>query len=62
MYKTFYSCNNACGISLFITKKQVGAMGGHTVDSEPGVGFTFFVFFKNNLPGSNLILFIAIFN
>lgn len=48
MYKTFHSHPEARGIGLFITKNQVEAMGGKIqVDSQPGIGTTFKLYFNN---------------
>jgi diguanylate cyclase len=47
LYKTFTDRKDSRGIGLFITKNQINAMGGKvTVNSIPGVGTTFKVFFK----------------
>ncbi len=47
LYKTFSSRNDGRGVGLFITKNQVEAMGGSVdVESTPGAGATFKVFFK----------------
>lgn len=47
MYKTFNGNADARGIGLFMTKSQIEAMGGKiTVESEPGIGTTFKVYFK----------------
>lgn len=46
MYKTFHQNKDARGIGLFITRTQVEALGGYIeVESEPGNGTTFTVFF-----------------
>jgi PAS domain S-box-containing protein len=46
MYKTFHQNKDARGIGLFITRTQVEALGGYIeVESEPGKGTTFTVFF-----------------
>lgn len=47
MYKTFHGNPEARGVGLFMTRNQVEAMGGQiTVESEPGKGSTFSVYFK----------------
>ncbi len=47
LYKTFTQNSDSRGIGLFITRNQVNAMGGKvSVDSEPGVGTNFKVYFK----------------
>ena len=47
LYKTFTDRKDSRGVGLFITKNQINAMGGEvSVDSEPGVGTTFKVYFK----------------
>ncbi|MBT8295196.1 MAG: ATP-binding protein, partial [Gramella sp.] len=47
LYKTFTDRKDSRGVGLFITKNQINAMGGDvTVESIPGVGTTFKVFFK----------------
>ncbi len=49
MYKTFHGNPEARGVGLFMTRSQIEAMGGHiTVDSEPGKGSTFSVFFSKH--------------
>ncbi|HVW14795.1 MAG TPA: HAMP domain-containing sensor histidine kinase [Mucilaginibacter sp.] len=46
MYQTFHGNADAKGIGLFITRYQVEAMGGRVeVDSKPGEGTTFTVYF-----------------
>ena len=46
-YNTFHDHPDSRGIGLFITKNQVNAMGGKIeVDSEPGAGTTFRIYFK----------------
>jgi len=45
MYKTFHGNEDARGVGLFITKKQVEAMGGYIeVESEPEKGSVFRVY------------------
>jgi len=47
LYKTFSSRKDGRGVGLFITKNQVEAMGGSVdVESIPGEGTTFKVYFK----------------
>ena len=47
MYKTFHNHKDSRGIGLFITKKQIEAMGGSvSVKSEVGVGTTFNICFN----------------
>ena len=47
MYKTFSPHLEARGIGLFITKNQVGAMGGSiTIESTPNIGTTFKIYIK----------------
>jgi PAS domain S-box-containing protein len=47
MYKTFTSNPHSKGIGLFMSKNQIGAMGGKvTVTSEVGKGTTFNIHFK----------------
>lgn len=47
MYKTFHGNPEARGIGLFMTRSQVEAMGGSIeVESQPGKGTTFKIFFK----------------
>ncbi|WP_298246126.1 HAMP domain-containing sensor histidine kinase [uncultured Christiangramia sp.] len=47
LYKTFSSRKDGRGVGLFITKNQVEAMGGSVdVESTPGEGTTFKVYFK----------------
>jgi len=47
MHATFHGNSDARGIGLFITKNQVEALGGRIdVESEPGRGTTFRVFFS----------------
>ena len=47
MYKTFHNNPDAKGMGLFITKNQIDAMGGSiTVESKPGEGTTFRIYFK----------------
>jgi len=46
MYKTFNGNADARGIGLFMTRSQVEAMDGKiTVESEPGIGTTFKIWF-----------------
>ena len=46
LYKTFNGNKDARGIGLFITKSQIDFMGGKVaVESEPGVGTTFKIYF-----------------
>ncbi len=45
--KTFHEHAEAKGVGLYITKKQIEAMGGHiTAESEVEKGTTFTVFFN----------------
>ncbi|MGA9326619.1 MAG: PAS domain S-box protein [Salegentibacter sp.] len=47
LYKTFAKRGDSRGVGLFITKNQVEAMGGRVeVESEPGKGSKFRVYFK----------------
>ena len=47
MYKTFHGNPEARGIGLFMTKNQIEAMGGSiAVESQPGEGTTFKIYFK----------------
>ena len=47
LYKTFAKRGDSRGVGLFITKNQVEAMGGRVeVESEPGKGSIFRVYFK----------------
>jgi PAS domain S-box-containing protein len=47
MYKTFHNHKDARGIGLYITKNQIEAMNGKvTVDSNPGKGTTFKIYFN----------------
>lgn len=47
MYKTFHEHSDARGMGLFITKNQVEAMNGKVgVESEPGIGSTFKIYFN----------------
>jgi len=46
MYKTFHSNKNSKGIGLYITKNQVESLGGRIkVDSKPGKGTSFTIYF-----------------
>lgn len=46
--KTFHKHPDAKGFGLFMTKTQVEAVGGRIwAESEPGIGTTFFIEFKN---------------
>ena len=48
MYKKFHSHKDSRGVGLFISKNQIEAMGGSvSVQSEPNVGTTFKIEFKN---------------
>lgn len=48
MYKTFHNNKDSRGLGLFITKSQIEAMNGKImVESEPGNGATFKVFFNS---------------
>lgn len=48
MYKTFHKHENANGIGLYITKKQIESMNGNiSVESKPSVGTTFKVTFND---------------
>ncbi|MDX1761992.1 MAG: PAS domain-containing sensor histidine kinase [Christiangramia sp.] len=47
LYKTFTDRKDSRGVGLFITKNQINAMGGRVaVESTPGRGTTFKVYFK----------------
>lgn len=47
LYNTFSNASNSRGIGLFITQNQMEAMAGRiTVESEPGKGATFKLFFE----------------
>lgn len=47
MYKTFHGNKDARGIGLFMTKNQIEALGGRvSVNSQPGKGSTFTIYFK----------------
>lgn len=49
MYKTFHGNPEARGVGLFMTRSQIEAMGGQIkVDSEPGKGSTFCIYFKKS--------------
>ncbi len=49
MYKTFHGNPDARGLGLYITKSQVDALGGRIeVESQPGQGSTFRVYFPCN--------------
>lgn len=44
LYKTFHYHKQAKGMGLYLTKRQIEALGGNiTVESEPGLGTTFTV-------------------
>lgn len=52
MYKTFHGNPEARGVGLFMTRSQIEAMGGRIeVESEPGKGSTFSVFFPKPKSG-----------
>lgn len=51
MYQTFHKHPEATGIGLFITRNQLDTMGGQIeVESEPGKGSTFTVYFQKTNP------------
>lgn len=53
--KVFHHHPDAKGFGLYITKTQVETMGGKIwVESEPGIGSTFYVEFKNANGGQGL--------
>jgi signal transduction histidine kinase len=48
LYKRFHLHMEGKGLGLFLVKSQITALGGKIdVESEPGVGTTFFIYFKN---------------
>lgn len=48
MYQTFHQNDNSTGVGLYITKNQVESQGGSiSVESEPGMGTTFYILFKD---------------
>lgn len=49
LYNTFHGNDNAEGIGLYITKNQIEALGGKiTVESEFGLGTTFYITIKEH--------------